>query len=105
MTASDVSSICCSIRAHVKERSLKNVLDPVVVNATLPGKDWGRGALEVGKFDVVVCINMMHITEFAATEVSTSALIATPPSFRYGSLPYPLLPWSVLSRLSFRLIV
>ena len=64
--------LCCSISAYIKNTNVSNVKPSVVVNTTCPPGEWGNGTLTAASYDVIVCINMTHISEWASTEVSSS---------------------------------
>jgi hypothetical protein len=72
-----------SIVAWLQESRLENVLSPVCIDASAP--DW-----PVTRADAILCINMVHISPWAATEglfaAAASLLPADAPLYLYG--PY-----------------
>ena len=57
---------------------LANILCPVSVDTSHPPGGWADGALTPGSFDLLLCINMIHISEWAATEVRQSSFSSFP---------------------------
>lgn len=62
-------SVICSILGYIKASGLSNIKEPLSINTTEPIKQWADGALVEASYDLILCINMMHISEWPATEV------------------------------------
>ncbi|KAI0234940.1 Methyltransferase-like 26 [Lamellibrachia satsuma] len=58
----------CSILGYIKASGLSNIKEPLSINTTEPIKQWADGALVEASYDLILCINMMHISEWPATE-------------------------------------
>lgn len=61
----DASSIA-SIRAYVASEALTNVKEPLTLDISTPFDDWPT-AVKSRQFNVMVCINMIHISPWACT--------------------------------------
>ncbi|KAK3759613.1 hypothetical protein RRG08_016350 [Elysia crispata] len=56
-----------SINAHIEHNSLKNVLPPINVDITKPFAQWATPEITAGSCDLVLNINMVHISPWEAT--------------------------------------
>ncbi|GFR91660.1 UPF0585 protein C16orf13 homolog, partial [Elysia marginata] len=56
-----------SIEAHIEENGLKNVLPPLAVDISQPIDQWASSDLTPGSCDLVLNINMVHISPWEAS--------------------------------------
>ncbi|XP_070579298.1 methyltransferase-like 26 isoform X2 [Ptychodera flava] len=56
-----------SIQCYLKVYQPQNVLQPVFVNASMPAETW-HPSLRPGSCDLIVCINVIHISPLAVTQ-------------------------------------
>ncbi|RUS79814.1 hypothetical protein EGW08_012413 [Elysia chlorotica] len=56
-----------SINAHIEHNGLKNVLPPLHVDISKPLSEWATPELTAGSCDLVVNVNMAHISPWKAT--------------------------------------
>lgn len=56
-----------SIQSYRSEA--KNVLEPVTIDTREDVAQWGDGKLPEAGYDAVMCVNMIHISEWSSTEV------------------------------------
>lgn len=61
----------CSIAAYAEAMRVPNVLTPILLDVSQGWETWG--GTQPASLDLLVSINMMHITELACTEVSSGA--------------------------------
>lgn len=59
-----------SIEGYIRVSQLSNVCSPVWIDTTDPVEQWAKGSLSPASCDLILCINMIHISELPATEVS-----------------------------------
>ena len=58
-----------SIEAHTEQNGLKNVLPPINVDISKPIDQWASPELTPGSCDVVLNVNMVHISPWEASQV------------------------------------
>ena len=59
-----------SIRNYMANGSSSSILPPVFVDTTTPFNQWPNEDLESASFHIVLCINMIHVAPWSATQVS-----------------------------------
>ena len=52
---------------------VQNVSPPVYVDCTVPAEQWASGRLQPGDYDVILAVNLIHISPWVATTVSPSS--------------------------------
>ncbi|ELU04730.1 hypothetical protein CAPTEDRAFT_111852 [Capitella teleta] len=57
-----------SIDGYIRVSSLSNIRFPVWIDATEAPSSWAKGCLAPASFDLVLCINMLHVSLIAATQ-------------------------------------
>jgi len=68
-TPSDVdNNYFSSIAAHIQHYGVKNVSEPVIIDASKPCEEWPSTVLDQRPWDAIMCINMIHITPFKCTQ-------------------------------------
>ena len=70
-----------SITGYIQVTQRSNVKEPVWIDTTDPLDQWANGSVTAGSFDLILSINILHIAEWAAAEVSSlpHMLQFTPP--------------------------
>ncbi|XP_076060852.1 methyltransferase-like 26 isoform X2 [Oratosquilla oratoria] len=56
-----------SIKAHLTDEGLSNIKQPLFIDISKPLGEWS-GGLEEGSQNVIICINMIHISPWECTE-------------------------------------
>ncbi|XP_076359617.1 methyltransferase-like 26 [Tachypleus tridentatus] len=65
---SEISSRCLhSINAYIKSLGVKNVLPPMEIDVSLPVSQWKDNTLITSSVDMMLCVNMIHITPWQCT--------------------------------------
>ncbi|CAB0004924.1 unnamed protein product [Nesidiocoris tenuis] len=57
-----------SIKAHIEDGCLKNVLDPLRLDVSEPPESWGEGTMRAASFDYVLNVNLTHVSPWICTE-------------------------------------
>ena len=78
MNTSTIVTVC-SINGYKEATGLSNVLAPVWIDTTHSPTEWAGGTLadQKASYDIITCVNMLHISEWASSVVGRSKPSAT----------------------------